>query len=165
MNLVLVDTTKPAQHRGAVHHVQDAVIDLLRSSPLPAFLALHHHGERHAVPLFLPRGIPHHEIDAFLDAVRWARPATMVSSGHTHRHRRREVGTVVVTEVGSTKDFPGTWAGYVVHEGGIRQVVRRVAEPDLLRWTDRSARAAFGAWGLWSPGLRSHRCFSHTWPA
>jgi hypothetical protein len=102
---------------------------------------------------------------AFVDRVRWARPATMITSGHTHRHRRRTVGSVVLTEVGSTKDFPGSWAGYVVHEGGIRQVVRRVASPDLLRWTDETARAACGAWGAWSPGIGSHRCFTHTWPA
>jgi hypothetical protein len=41
-----------------------------------------------------------------------------------------------VTEVGSPKDYPGTWAGYVVHEGGIRQVVRRVAAPEVIRWTE-----------------------------
>jgi predicted phosphodiesterase len=164
LNLVLVDTTIPTAKPGAVAPVQAEVVELLRSSPLPAFLALHHHGERRAVPMFLPRGIPRHEMDAFVDAVRWARPATMITSGHTHRHRRRQVGSVVLTEVGSTKDFPGTWAGYAVHEGGIRQVVRRVDPPDLLRWTDHSARAAGGAWGIWAPGVRSHRCFSHTWP-
>lgn len=164
VNLVLVDTTIPTEKPGAVAPVQRDVVDLLRSSRLPAFLALHHHGERFRLPLFLPRGIPHHEMDRFVDSVRWARPSTMITSGHTHRHRRRHAGPVVISEVGSTKDFPGTWAGYVVHEGGIRQVVRRVDPPDLLRWTDRSARAAAGAWGLWSPGLRSHRCFSHTWP-
>ena len=46
----------------------------------------------------------------------------------------------------------------------IRQVVRRVAAPDLLRWTDHSARAAGGAWGVWAPGRLGDRCFSHTWP-
>ena len=87
-----------------------------------------------------------------------------VTSGHTHRHRRRRHGTAVITEVGSPKDFPGTWAGYVVHEGGIRQVVRRIARPDVLRWTERSAAAAFGLWCRWSPGTLDDRCFAHTWP-
>jgi hypothetical protein len=82
----------------------------------------------------------------------------MISSGHTHRHRRRHVGPLVLTEVGSPKDYPGTWAGYVVHEGGIRQVVRRVSGAGLLRWTDYTAGAAVGLWGLWSPGLLGHRC-------
>ena len=164
LNLVLVDTTVPHERGGSVRHVQADVVDLLRADPRPAFLALHHHGERHAVPMFLPRGVPRTEMTGFVDAVRWARPATMITSGHTHRHRRRQVGPVILTEVGATKDFPGTWAGYVVHEGGIRQVVRRVDEPALLRWTDHSARAAGGAWGLWSPGRRSDRSFSHRWP-
>ena len=164
LNLVLVDTTVPHHHGGSVARGQAQVVDLLRANPHPAVVALHHHLERRAVPVFLPRGVRSHEGERFLDAVRWAQPRTLVTSGHTHRHRRRQVGSLVVTEVGSPKDFPGSWAGYVVHEGGIRQVVRRIADPALLRWTDHSARAAFGAWGAWSPGLRSHRCFSHTWP-
>ena len=90
--------------------------------------------------------------------------AVFVTSGHTHRHRRRRHGPAVITEVGSPKDFPGTWAGYVVHEGGIRQVVRRIARPDVLRWTERSAAAAFGLWSRWSPGTLDDRCFPHTWP-
>ena len=164
LNLVLADTAIDHERRGTIDRVQHDVLDLLRADRRPAFLALHHHGERRRLPTFLPRGIPRREMRPFLDAVRWARPATMITSGHTHRHRRHEAGPVVLTEVGSTKDFPGTWAGYVVHEGGIRQVVRRVGDPDLLRWTDHSARAAGGAWGIWSPGRLADRCFSHTWP-
>lgn len=164
LNLVLVDTTIPSLRSGSIAREQARIVACLRADRRPAFLALHHHLERGPVPMFLPRGIPSREVHGFLDAVRWAQPRSMIASGHTHRHRRRHVGPLVLSEVGSTKDFPGTWAGYVVHEGGIRQVVRRVAAPDLLRWTDHSARAAFGAWGAWSPGWRSHRCFSHTWP-
>ena len=69
-----------------------------------------------------------------------AQPRSLVTSGHTHRHRRRTHGPVTVTTVGSTKDYPGTWAGYVVHDGGLRQVVRRVAAPDCLRWTEATRR-------------------------
>jgi hypothetical protein len=43
-------------------------------------------------------------------------------------------------------------------------VVRRVAEPSAIAWTERSGRAIGGLWRWWSPGLRSHRCFSHAWP-
>ena len=71
---------------------------------------------------------------------------------------------MIVTEVGSPKDYPGTWGGYVVHEGGIRQVVRRIAEPDVIAWTEYTRRAVGGVWGLWSPGSLSDRCWSHTWP-
>jgi hypothetical protein len=76
-------------------------------------------------------------------------------------HRR---GHVVVTETGSPKDHPGTWTGYVVHEGGIRQQVRRVERPDVIAWTEHSARAAGGAWGRWSPGTLAQRNFRLDWP-
>jgi hypothetical protein len=72
---------------------------------------------------------------------------------------------VVVTEVGSTKDHPGTWAGYAVHDGGIRQVVRRVAAPEAIRWTEATRRSYLGVWGPWSTWARSARCFTHPWPA
>jgi hypothetical protein len=88
-----------------------------------------------------------------------------VTTGHTHRYRRRRHGPVLITTTGSPKDYPGAWTGYAVHEGGIRQVVRRIAAPDCIRWTQRTAHALFGGWALWAPGLRSHRCFTHPWPA
>jgi hypothetical protein len=90
-------------------------------------------------------------------------PNLLFTAGHTHRNRRRRIAGVEATEVGSPKDFPGGWGGYVVHEGGIRQVVRRVAAPDCLPWLERSRWAALGAWGRWSPGRLDARCFSLTW--
>jgi len=164
LRVVLVDSTKPGKRMGRVAYIADPVLDLLRGASTPAFVTLHHYAQRLPVPTFFPPGIPSHEANAFLNKVARVQPATMVSSGHTHRHRRRHVGPVVLTEVGSPKDYPGTWAGYVVHEGGIRQVVRRVSRPDILRWTDFTSAAAWHAWGAWSPGLLSHRCFTHPWP-
>jgi hypothetical protein len=51
-----------------------------------------------------------------------------------------------------------------VHEGGIRQVTMRVADPEAIEWTERGRLVLGGVWGLWAPGWRSHRCFTHTWP-
>jgi hypothetical protein len=70
----------------------------------------------------------------------------------------------VVAEVGSPQDFPGTWTGYVVHEGGIRQVVRRVAAPEAMAWTESTKGCFAGLWGRWSPGTLPQRCFTHPWP-
>jgi 3',5'-cyclic-AMP phosphodiesterase len=164
VRIVAVDTTRPDSRSGRIAHLADDVVDTVAASPAPAVVILHHQLMTSPVPTHLPIGIAQNEADPFLDALGRAHPATLVTSGHTHRHRRRHHGPVVVTEVGSTKDYPGTWAGYVVHSGGIRQVVRRVAAPDVLVWTDRSAAAAFGAWGRWSPGRLGDRCFSHRWP-
>jgi hypothetical protein len=70
----------------------------------------------------------------------------------------------VVTEVASTKDHPGVWAGYAVYEGGIIQVVRRILHPDAMGWTELTRRAAGGAWGPYASGRLSDRCFTHVWP-
>ena len=124
---------------------------------------MHQQPMRWPIPTYLPAGIPAAEAHRALTALGAANPRTLVTSGHTHRHRRRHVGPVTVTEVGSTKDFPGTWAGYEVHEGGIVQTVRRIAEPSCIRWTDHTRRAALGVWQLWAPGRLADRCFTRTW--
>ena len=93
-----------------------------------------------------------------------ANPATLIIAGHTHRNRRYPVGGLTVAEVGSTKDYPGQWAGYSVYEGGIRQVVFRVAEPSAIAWTESTRRVLGGIWGWWSPGRLSDRCWTLEWP-
>ena len=85
------------------------------------------------------------------------------TSGHTHRHRRHQIDGVPWTETGSPKDYPGTWTGYVVHEGGIRQIVRRVQAPDAIAWTDHTRIAAYGLWEHASPGRLDARCFNVPW--
>ena len=165
LRLILADSTSFGHRTGRIRYLEDPILALLTSSSTPAFITLHHYAQRFPFPTFHPPGISSTEANPFIRQVAAVKPTTMISSGHTHRHRRRQVGPIVLTEVGSPKDYPGTWAGYVVHEGGIRQVVRRVSRPDILRWTDYSAAAALHAWGVWSPGWLSHRCFTHAWPA
>jgi hypothetical protein len=124
---------------------------------------LHHQLTTAPVTTYPPPGVPAAEARRFLDEVAAAQPRTIVTSGHTHRHRARRHGPLVVTEVGSPKDYPGTWAGYLVYEGGIVQTVRRVMAPDAIRWTQRTARMFGGAWGRWSPGRLGDRCLSQRW--
>lgn len=165
ITVALAHTAVDARSGGAVHPAQrHRLAELLEAAPGPAFLAMHHYPQRFRLPYFYPRGIPGDQAGALLDAVAAANPATLVSSGHSHRHRRRRHGPLVVSEVGATMHYPGTWAGYAVHEGGIRQVVRRVAAPEAIAWTERTRRAVLGVWGLWSPGRLQDRCFSHSWP-
>ncbi len=87
-----------------------------------------------------------------VDELAAANPATLIVAGHTHRNRRYPVRGLTVSEVGSTKDYPGVWAGYSIYEGGIRQVVYRVAEPAAIAWTELTRRALGGIWGLVEPG-------------
>lgn len=162
LRVVLVDSTTDGHHSGQVDHVIPRLGEALDGRP--ALVVLHHHLLRLPVSTFWPPGIPSPVADRFLAAVADASPAAVVTSGHTHRHRTRRRGDLVVTETGSPKDHPGTWTGYVVHEGGIRQVVRRVSRPDCIAWTERCRRAVLGAWGLWSPGTLAQRCFRLDWP-
>lgn len=163
IRVVLLDSSIPGADPGRLSDLLDGTLDLARGTDLPLFVAMHHQPMRWRLPTYLPAGIPGPDADHFLRALGRANPRTLVTSGHTHRHRRRHVGPVTVTEVGSTMDFPGTWAGYEVYEGGIVQTVHRIAEPSCIRWTDHTRRAAFGVWQLWSPGRRRDRCFTRTW--
>lgn len=173
LRIILTDTSSTRFHIGGVRHAEsdifDAAADASRAKT-PSFVAAHHYPMPMSVPHFWPPGVPAHEAEPFFSQFAKAstlagaqHPSAFYTAGHTHRHRRYDRSGVVCTEVGSPKDYPGTWAGYIVYEGGITQVVRRVSAPDVLRWTDFSGRAALGVWKLWSPGLRDHRCFHHRW--
>ncbi|WP_195210307.1 metallophosphoesterase family protein [Actinomarinicola tropica] len=163
LRLVLVDTTIDGRGHGAVRHLVEEVADVVADASGPTVVAMHHYAQRFQLPWFWPPGIPGREARRFLDALVRANPATLVTSGHTHRNRARRHGPLVVTEVGSTKDFPGVWGGYVVHEGGIRQTVRRTLDRSAMGWTEYTRRAVGGIWGRWSMGDLDDRCISHDW--
>lgn len=165
LRIVLFDSTVPGRHHGRAAHVQEEVWRALRRAEGGAFLAMHHFTERFRIPTSYPPGIPAPESRELLAGIVDANPATLVSSGHTHRNRLSQHGPLYLSQVGSTKDHPGVWAGYAVHEGGIRQVVRRVAEPSCIRWTERTRRALGGLWGHLAPGKRWERCFTVDWPS
>jgi 3',5'-cyclic AMP phosphodiesterase CpdA len=161
LRVVAADTSLPRRHHGSFRRMGAELLGVLREAPGPALVAVHH--QLHPLPVLThwPPGIL--RADPFVRAVAAANPDTLITSGHTHRHRRRQVGPVTITEVGSPKDHPGTWAGYVIHEGGMRQVVRRTTDPGVLAWTEATGRALFGIWGRWSPGRLADRCFTHVW--
>ena len=85
------------------------------------------------------------------------------TAGHTHRHRVRYMPCGAPTvEVGTIKDFPGTWAEYRVYEGGVMQVVHRVSDPDALAWSER-CRGLYADFGMnyesYALGSLDQRCF------
>jgi predicted phosphodiesterase len=162
LRVVVVDTTIAGRHHGTLRPV---LADLLDAAAVdrPVLIAGHHQLHPLPFPTHWPPGIVAPESRRFLRALGRANPRAIVTSGHTHRHRARRRHGVVVTEVGSPKDHPGAWAGYVVHEGGIRQVVRRIAAPEAIRWTEQTRHALFGIWGRWSPGTLDQRCFTLDW--
>jgi len=165
LRIVLADSTIGGRHGGTLDHVRSDVVDAVAEADPGSgvLIALHHQLQPHRLPEGWPPGIGRSECRSFLDAVGAVHPHVLVTSGHTHRNRRWGRAGVVVTQVGSTKDYPGAWAGYVVHEGGIRQIVRRIQHPDAIAWTDHSRIAAFGMWEHAAPGRLDSRCFNVPW--
>ena len=144
---------------------REELVRLARAADRPVFVATHHYPQRFNVANEFPPGIPARNARLLLDALDAAAPGSVIACGHTHRHHRRHYKSLLITEIGSTKDWPGVWAGYRVFEGGIMQTVHQVQEPSARAWLDRTGGTLFGLWRYWSPGLRSHRNWSWEWPA
>ena len=130
----------------------------------PVVVVLHHPLRRWPVETHYPPSVRWRDSRRFASALLDANPSAVVLSGHTHRNRLYRANGLLVAEVGSTKDYPGQWAGYSVYEGGIRQVVRRIERPDAIAWNEMTKRALGGVWGWWSPGALGDRCWTLHWP-
>lgn len=165
LRIVLVHTPRRGERAGFVPAPRrQRAGELAEDAPAGSgvLVVMHHYPDHYIRPTRYPRGLLRRDSVALLRALPSRR--TIVATGHSHRHRRYNRYGIEVAETGSTKDYPGVWAGLAVHEGGVRQVVRRVEEPSALAWTERTATALGGYWGRWTPGDRSARCFTYGWP-
>lgn len=82
-------------------------------------------------------------------------------AGHTHRNRARRfaaTGDVPYVEVACVKDYPGAWAEYEVHEGGVVQLHHRISSPRALDWTQRTRAMFMGMYADYSFGGLDDRC-------
>ena len=161
--LIVADSTVTGRGFGTLEPIRDEILELAGTTSDPVILMFHQHLHHHRIPRMWPLGVFRPEARRFIADLSAANPAALVTTGHSHRNRRSDIAGVPITEVGSVKDHPGGWAGYVLHEGGIRQVIRRLADPAALAWTDEAALAVGGIWARWSPGTIAQRCFSHAW--
>ncbi len=144
-------------------HVE-AAIELAAEAEGPVFVATHHYPHRFPIKLKQPAGVAMAEARRFMDRLDEVAPGSLIACGHTHRHHRRHYKSLLITEIGSPKDYPGVWAGYRVYEGGITQTVHKIEEPSARQWLDRTGNTLFGVWRYWSPGLPSHRNWTWEWP-
>ncbi len=167
--LAIVDTTRPGRPNGQLRADQLAWLDELGArADRPVLVLGHHHvwnpdtGKRDGTYF----GIDPDASTALVDVVA-RRPALVAYlAGHTHRNRVVRVaatGDVPFAEVAATKDFPGAWAEYRVFEGGILQVLHRIADPAALRWTERTRGMYAGLYGDYAFGALEDRCFP-IWP-
>lgn len=162
VRVVTADSTVPGHSFGRLGRWTEHLVTAVDTDS-PALVFTHHHFEHKRWPRLWPLGVQQFDCQALLPALFEANPDLLISSGHTHRNRVRRHATGLLTEVSATKDFPGVWAGYTVYPTGIRQVVRRIAEPSCIAWNDRTHAVVGGIWGRWSPGRLSDRSVNHTW--
>jgi len=163
LRVIAADTTVPGQGHGSIDRVGDDILELAELSPGPVMVGIHHQFQARRFPTHYPLGVRAPASNRFLDELASIAPTALVTSGHTHRNRARRHGPLKISEVASTRDWPGVWAGYTVHEGGIRQVIRRVAAADAISWHEYSSRALLGLWEHWAVGPLNQRCFVHRW--
>lgn len=166
VRLVIADTSRPSRGTGELARHAGEILEAVDGTA-PAFLAFHHNIQRTPVPWFWPPGISSTNANPVTRALAEANPRTFLSSGHTHRNRAHWLGpnrSLPYTEVSSTSDYPGVWAGYEVSAAGIRQTVRRIASPSALEWTERTRRVLGGVWPRWSQGRLHDRCVDFMFP-
>ena len=170
LTIGLLDTVIPRQTTGGLRPDQVLAIDArLGETDRPVLLLGHH---QQWIPH--PDGDGHRGEDYFgmhpdasdaLDELCARHPHVIgYAAGHTHRHRVRPMrrsGRPSI-EVGCVKDFPGTWAEYRVHSGGIMQVVHRMSSPEALAWSER-CRFLYADFGVdyesYAMGTLRERCF------
>lgn len=162
--VALLDTTLPGHSTGRLTAEQiDWLDEHARTSDRPVLVMGHHQqwvDGRRSDDYF---GLHPDPSDALSAVIERRTSIVAYTAGHTHRHRRRVLGSGVPTvEVGCVKDFPGAWAEYRVYEGGILQVVHRISAPDALAWSER-CRGLYADFGLdyaaYALGRLEDRCF------
>lgn len=163
VRLIGADTTVPGRGPGSLRRVADEIFDRACGSDRPVLVATHHQLQPGRMVRHWPPGIAAPDSTRLLDRLAQLPLPVIATSGHTHRNRARHHDSILLTEVASTKDWPGVWAGYKVFEGGIIQTVRRVSSPSAMAWTEYSRHALGGVWGLWAPGPMNERCLHHSW--
>jgi Icc protein len=163
--LAVIDTTIPTQTPG---QVTDETLEWLDAVALdadrPVLLFGHHHvwspdSNQRPATYF---GINPDDSERLVALVA-KRPSILgYFAGHTHRNRVRHItatGPVPWVEVACVKDFPGTWAEYRVHEGGVLQVHHRISTPDALAWTEQTRGMFGGMYPSYAFGELPDRCF------
>jgi hypothetical protein len=160
VTLAVLDTTAPGHVGGRLDAEQRGWLDDLAAATSDAVLVFAHHPPLNPDPRY---GLPTADHDALLAV--FARRENIVGylAGHTHTNHvvREPAGRdVPCVEVACTKDYPGAWAEYRVHEGGYTQVMRRVTAPAARAWSERGRHMIQGIYRDLVLGTIADRCFT-----
>jgi predicted phosphodiesterase len=166
VRLAVLDTSHEGLASGILRAEQLDWLDTLAAESDRPVLVFGHHHPWNPTSGTRPSGyfgIDPTDSEALVDLVA-RRPSILgYFAGHTHRNRVRTfaaTGPLPWVEVASVKDFPGAWAEYRVHEGGIVQVFHRISTPEALAWTDLTRQMFNGAYGGYAFGELADRCFA-----
>lgn len=167
--LVLLETALPGDHHGVFDGDRmewlARTLAETREAATPTLLFMHHQPvppeHRDAYPNSIGM-LPEHSLDFF--ALVGANPQVKgVLIGHTHRNRVRRYrasGPVPFVEVNCTKDYPGGWGHYALHEdGSFRQEVRRTSSTRALAHSTRCRSCFRGFYRDFSLGTLAERSF------
>ncbi|MBM3670630.1 MAG: hypothetical protein FJW86_00330 [Actinobacteria bacterium] len=166
VTLAVLDTVIPGTDGGQLPRDQVQWLDDLAADATDPVLVFGHHyvwdlrAETRNPHTF---GINPDDSEALADVVRRREAIAGYFAGHTHRNRIRrypEVRSVPFVEVACTKDYPGAWAEYRIHEGGYTQVVRRVTEPAAFAWAETTRGMFGGVYTDYALGDLQERCFT-----
>jgi predicted phosphodiesterase len=165
VTLVMIDTSIDGEPAGTVRPEQiDQLEEVGAAADRPVMVFGHHHVGDRLSPERADRtfGIDVEASEALVAAVARHPAICGYFSGHTHRNRVRRfplTGDVPWVEVACVKDFPGGWAEYRVHEGGILQIFHRISGADALVWSERTRHMYEGLYEDYAFGALSDRCF------
>jgi len=163
--LAVLDTVEPGRAGGRLTADQVQWLDdLAAGTPGPVLVFGHHH----VWPTDAPTrpddyfGIRPADSEALVAVVARRENIAGYFAGHTHGNRvwREPTRGVPFAEVGTTKDYPGAWAEYRIHEGGYTQIVRRVAAADAFDWAEETSGQYLGCYRELARGALGERCFT-----
>jgi len=165
VTLAVLDTVRPGTDRGRVPADQLEWLDSLAADATTPMLVFGHHHpwdpnshERNDTYF----GINPDDSDALCAVIARRESIGGYFAGHTHRNRVRrfpQARNVPIVEVACVKDYPGAWAEYRVHEGGYTQLVRRIASPAAMAWTEKTRHMFADLYRDYALGNLSDRCF------
>lgn len=167
MRIALMDTTIEGETTGGFEAAQREWLDTVAAESDRPVVAMGHHQDWTPANRRNPGyfGINPDDSEG-LHAVMARRGILGWFAGHTHRNRVRTTpgsGGAVHVEVGTVKDFPGSYAEYRVFEGGIVQVHHRVSTPEALAWSE-ACRGLYRDTGMdyvpYALGRLEDRCFA-----
>jgi predicted phosphodiesterase len=163
--LAVLDTSSPGSVGGVVPRAQLSWLDALAAEVAGPLLVFGHHPVWNlaAARVDAHYAIARDDSLALVDVIHRREAIAGYFAGHTHANRLVRLGgarNVPLVEVGCTKDYPGAWAEYRVHEGGYTQVVRRVMEPAAFAWAERARRMIQGIYRDLVLGALDARCFT-----